>query len=70
MDVDDDAYTDLILISAPMYVEDDREGRVYACTLSGLVNVWIILQLFHFNDNRFDSLYALCRMSSFRLTSY
>ncbi|XP_056882798.1 integrin alpha-X-like isoform X1 [Takifugu flavidus] len=36
MDVDGDAYTDLILISAPMYVEDDREGRVYACTLSGL----------------------------------
>lgn len=44
MDVDDDAYTDLILISAPMYVEDDREGRVYACTLSGLVNVLIILR--------------------------
>lgn len=43
MDVDGDAYTDLILISAPMYVEDDREGRVYACTLSGLVNVLIIL---------------------------
>lgn len=45
MDVDDDAYTDLILISAPMYVDDDREGRVYACTLSGLVNVVIISRL-------------------------
>lgn len=51
MDVDDDAYTDLILISAPMYVEDDREGRVYACTLSGLVNVLII-----FTNNSFISI--------------
>lgn len=48
MDVDDDAYTDLILISAPMYVDDDREGRVYACTLSGLVNVLIILTILSF----------------------
>lgn len=39
MDVDGDAYTDLILMSAPMFVDEDREGRVYVCTLSGLVNI-------------------------------
>lgn len=37
MDLDGD-YTDLILISAPMYMDTDREGRVYVCSLSGLVN--------------------------------
>ncbi|XP_059181162.1 integrin alpha-X-like [Centropristis striata] len=36
MDVDDDSYTDIILISAPMFVDSDREGRVYACSLTGL----------------------------------
>ncbi|XP_041818025.1 integrin alpha-M-like [Chelmon rostratus] len=36
MDVDRDTYTDLILISAPMYMDTDREGRVYVCSLSGL----------------------------------
>lgn len=39
MDVDGDAYTDLVLISAPMFVNEDREGRVYVYTLSGLVNI-------------------------------
>uniref|UniRef100_A0A665UIS3 Integrin alpha-M-like n=1 Tax=Echeneis naucrates TaxID=173247 RepID=A0A665UIS3_ECHNA len=39
MDVDGDSFTDLILISAPMYKEDDREGRVYVCILTGLVSV-------------------------------
>lgn len=38
VDVDFDTYTDLILISAPMYKEPDREGRVYVCTLTGSVN--------------------------------
>uniref|UniRef100_A0A4W6G6B3 VWFA domain-containing protein n=1 Tax=Lates calcarifer TaxID=8187 RepID=A0A4W6G6B3_LATCA len=33
MDVDRDSYTDLILISAPMYTDTDREGRVYVCSL-------------------------------------
>ncbi|XP_023805045.1 integrin alpha-M-like [Oryzias latipes] len=33
MDVNGDDVTDLILISAPMYKEADREGRVYVCTL-------------------------------------
>ncbi|GLD71281.1 integrin alpha-M-like protein [Lates japonicus] len=33
MDVDHDSYTDLILISAPMYTDTDREGRVYVCSL-------------------------------------
>lgn len=37
MDVNDDSFTDLILISAPMYKENDREGRVYVCRLTGLV---------------------------------
>ncbi|XP_074520014.1 integrin alpha-M-like [Halichoeres trimaculatus] len=36
MNLDRDAYTDLILISAPMYLDDDSEGRVYVCRLSGL----------------------------------
>ncbi|XP_041672429.1 integrin alpha-M-like [Cheilinus undulatus] len=36
MNLDRDSYTDLVLISAPMYNEDDREGRVYVCHLSGL----------------------------------
>ncbi|XP_044193365.1 integrin alpha-M-like [Thunnus albacares] len=34
MDVDRDMYTDLVLISAPMYMDSDREGRVYVCSLS------------------------------------
>ncbi|XP_044193373.1 integrin alpha-M-like [Thunnus albacares] len=34
MDVDRDTYTDLVLISAPMYMDIDREGRVYVCRLS------------------------------------
>ncbi|XP_037546807.1 integrin alpha-M-like [Nematolebias whitei] len=36
MDVNSDSYTDLILISAPMYKDQDREGRVYVCTLTRL----------------------------------
>lgn len=39
MDVDGDTDTDLILVSAPMFVDKDREGRVYIYTLSGLVNI-------------------------------
>ncbi|XP_035526888.1 integrin alpha-M-like isoform X2 [Morone saxatilis] len=34
MDVDLDTNTDLVLISAPMYVDSDREGRVYVCGLT------------------------------------
>ncbi|XP_010782555.1 integrin alpha-X [Notothenia coriiceps] len=36
MDVNRDGYSDLILISAPMYIDSDREGRVYVCTVSRL----------------------------------
>ncbi|XP_034716994.1 integrin alpha-X-like [Etheostoma cragini] len=36
MDVDRNSYTDLILISAPMFIDTDREGRVYVCSLSFL----------------------------------
>ncbi|XP_044193380.1 integrin alpha-M-like [Thunnus albacares] len=36
MDVDCDTYTDLVLISAPMYIDSDREGRVYVCSLSNV----------------------------------
>ncbi|XP_039472530.1 integrin alpha-M-like [Oreochromis aureus] len=36
MDINNDAITDLIFISAPMYMEPDREGRVYVCRLTGL----------------------------------
>lgn len=42
MDVDGDNVTDLILISAPMYKEADREGRVYVCTLVDKVQMFII----------------------------
>ncbi|XP_005448389.1 integrin alpha-X [Oreochromis niloticus] len=36
MDINNDDITDLIFISAPMYMEPDREGRVYVCSLTGL----------------------------------
>uniref|UniRef100_A0A3B4Z2L9 Integrin alpha-M-like n=1 Tax=Stegastes partitus TaxID=144197 RepID=A0A3B4Z2L9_9TELE len=36
MDLNSDGNADLILISAPMYKEPDREGRVYVCTITGL----------------------------------
>uniref|UniRef100_A0A3B4H4Y4 Integrin alpha-M-like n=1 Tax=Pundamilia nyererei TaxID=303518 RepID=A0A3B4H4Y4_9CICH len=36
MDISNDDITDLIFISAPMYTEPDREGRVYVCRLTGL----------------------------------
>nr|XP_046233679.1 integrin alpha-M-like isoform X2 [Scatophagus argus] len=36
MDVNGDTYTDLILISAPMYMDKDKEGRVYVCSLTRL----------------------------------
>ncbi|KAL3967670.1 splicing factor U2AF 35 kDa subunit [Sarotherodon galilaeus] len=36
MDMNNDDITDLIFISAPMYMEPDREGRVYVCRLTGL----------------------------------
>lgn len=36
MDVNVDSYTDIILISAPMYAENDREGRVYICDILNL----------------------------------
>ncbi|XP_041830516.1 integrin alpha-M-like [Melanotaenia boesemani] len=36
MDLNLDSYTDLIIISAPMYKDSDREGRVYVCTLTYL----------------------------------
>ncbi|XP_041830519.1 integrin alpha-M-like [Melanotaenia boesemani] len=36
MDLNFDSYTDLIIISAPMYKDSDREGRVYVCTLTHL----------------------------------
>nr|XP_014262790.2 integrin alpha-M [Maylandia zebra] len=35
MDINNDDITDLIFISAPMYMEPDREGRVYVCRLTG-----------------------------------
>ncbi|RVE59544.1 hypothetical protein OJAV_G00189790 [Oryzias javanicus] len=34
IDVDSDQFTDLVLVSSPMYKEADREGRVYVCTLT------------------------------------
>ena len=52
MDVDRDTYTDLVLISAPMYIDSDREGRVYVCSLSNEVNDQIIQNLLDFfNEN-------------------
>ncbi|XP_019899955.1 integrin alpha-M isoform X2 [Esox lucius] len=40
VDLDKDSYTDLVIISAPMFKDRDREGRVFVCTLkdrSGMV---------------------------------
>uniref|UniRef100_A0AAV2LIE3 VWFA domain-containing protein n=1 Tax=Knipowitschia caucasica TaxID=637954 RepID=A0AAV2LIE3_KNICA len=34
MDVNGDRFTDVLLISAPMFVEKDREGRVYVCDVT------------------------------------
>lgn len=56
MDLDRDGYTDLILISAPMYKESDREGLVYVCTLTVSVNEFYPVLLdssswFFFNDH-------------------
>uniref|UniRef100_A0A673Y164 Integrin alpha-M-like n=1 Tax=Salmo trutta TaxID=8032 RepID=A0A673Y164_SALTR len=34
MDVNKDSYSDLVLISAPMFTDGDREGRVYVCTIN------------------------------------
>lgn len=34
MDVNSDSFTDLLLISAPMFSERDSEGRVYVCQVS------------------------------------
>ncbi|MED6253258.1 hypothetical protein ATANTOWER_025411, partial [Ataeniobius toweri] len=39
MDVDSDGLTDLVLISSLMHKQLDREGRVYVCKLTRLVNV-------------------------------
>uniref|UniRef100_A0A8C7PJV5 VWFA domain-containing protein n=1 Tax=Oncorhynchus mykiss TaxID=8022 RepID=A0A8C7PJV5_ONCMY len=39
MDVNKDSYSDLVLISAPMFTDRDREGRVYVCT----INDWMTL---------------------------
>ncbi|KAM9837953.1 integrin alpha-M-like [Aulostomus maculatus] len=36
VDVDGDTYTDIVLISSPMFMESDREGRVYVCSLTSL----------------------------------
>lgn len=45
MNVNYDTYTDLVVISAPMFMDADREGRVYVCSLSGLVNGVILSHL-------------------------
>ncbi|KAF7204497.1 integrin alpha-M [Nothobranchius furzeri] len=37
VDVNSDSYTDLILISAPMYKDNNREGRVYVCSFNGRI---------------------------------
>uniref|UniRef100_A0A4W5NFC1 Integrin, alpha M (complement component 3 receptor 3 subunit) n=1 Tax=Hucho hucho TaxID=62062 RepID=A0A4W5NFC1_9TELE len=34
MDVNKDSYSDLVVISAPMFTDKDREGRVYVCTIN------------------------------------
>lgn len=45
MNVDRDTYTDIVVISAPMFMDPDREGRAYVCSLSGLVNGVILSHL-------------------------
>ncbi|XP_062330073.1 integrin alpha-M-like isoform X1 [Osmerus eperlanus] len=34
MDVDGDSYSDLVLVSSPMYTQRDREGMIFICTLT------------------------------------
>ena len=34
MDVDGDSYSDLVLVSSPMYTDKDREGMIFICTLT------------------------------------
>uniref|UniRef100_A0A3Q1IYB7 VWFA domain-containing protein n=1 Tax=Anabas testudineus TaxID=64144 RepID=A0A3Q1IYB7_ANATE len=62
MNLDEDQYTDLILISAPMYKESDREGRVYVCTLTNLCNLDfspLVLRGGAFAQGRFGSSLAV-----------
>lgn len=60
MDVDLDSYTDLILISAPMFIDTDREGRVYVCTLTSLVSYSFIWIYWFFSRPRKHQLSLLC----------
>lgn len=46
MDLNSDGTTDLILISSPMHKDHDREGRVYVCELSRLVNVEFFMLIY------------------------
>lgn len=49
MDTDGDSSSDLILISSPMFIDTDREGRVYVCSLSYLVNYKLLLTFYSMN---------------------
>lgn len=49
MDVDGDNFSDIILISSPMFSDTDREGRVYVCSLSHLVNYNLLLAFYLMN---------------------
>lgn len=49
MDVDGDNFSDIILISSPMFSDTDREGRVYVCSLSHLVNYKLLLAFYLMN---------------------
>lgn len=49
MDIDGDNFTDIILISSPMFIDTDREGRVYVCSLSRLVNYKLFLAFYLMN---------------------
>ncbi|KAM7381652.1 hypothetical protein PAMA_012478 [Pampus argenteus] len=64
MDVDGDDYTDLVLISAPMHMDSDREGRVYVCSLSNVkiecrFNSPLVLRGDAFRQARFGSSLAV-----------
>ena len=34
MDVDGDSYSDVVLVSSPMYTDGDREGIIFICTIT------------------------------------
>lgn len=45
VDLNRDSNTDLLLVSAPTYIESDREGLVFVYTFTRRVSVYLKIQL-------------------------